>query len=152
MTYELKDCMDCKAQFLGANRSQRCKPCQKEARRQRQNKLDKIYYQKNREKILKKHVEYQLIRRHKDIEYRLKQLLKGHTRRARIAASDGSFTSEQWEERQRVQCYSCFDCGEYKPLTIDHIIPLSKSGSNSIDNIQALCGSCNSRKKDKVWI
>lgn len=35
-------------------------------------------------------------------------------------------------------------------LTVDHIWPKSRGGSNHIDNLQPMCSPCNSRKKDKI--
>lgn len=40
----------------------------------------------------------------------------------------------------------CLCCGDDDNITIDHVIPVSKGGENSIDNLQPLCRSCNSRK------
>jgi 5-methylcytosine-specific restriction endonuclease McrA len=35
-------------------------------------------------------------------------------------------------------------------LEIDHIVPLSKGGSDNLDNKQALCQKCNNFKSDKL--
>lgn len=40
----------------------------------------------------------------------------------------------------------CVACGATNNITIDHIIPLAKGGTNCIDNLQPLCHSCNSSK------
>ncbi len=42
--------------------------------------------------------------------------------------------------------YRCCICGSTEDLTLDHIVPVSRSGSNGPDNLQTLCRSCNSRK------
>lgn len=36
------------------------------------------------------------------------------------------------------------------PLTVDHIVPLSRGGKNVISNMQAMHRSCNSAKRDRV--
>ncbi len=46
----------------------------------------------------------------------------------------------------------CWYCGrkveDPKELTIDHIIPRSKGGTNDMDNIFMVCKGCNSSKRD----
>ncbi len=35
-------------------------------------------------------------------------------------------------------------------MTIDHIVPLNKGGTNNIENLRGLCRACNGRKSDKT--
>lgn len=46
--------------------------------------------------------------------------------------------------------YVCQECGKIEGLEIDHIVPLSRGGSDELDNLQLLCHACNMAKKDKM--
>ena len=46
--------------------------------------------------------------------------------------------------------YQCVYCGATDDLAIDHIFPFSRGGSNTPDNLQVLCKSCNSSKGDSI--
>ncbi|MBA2534119.1 MAG: HNH endonuclease [Rubrobacter sp.] len=68
-------------------------------------------------------------------------------RRAAKHASPGSFTAEEFEvlcETYGNECLACGDTGV--ALAADHVVPLTKGGSDDISNIQPLCGSCNREK------
>ena len=42
--------------------------------------------------------------------------------------------------------YQCLHCGVRKDLSLDHIHPESKGGATTLENLQTLCRSCNSKK------
>ncbi len=44
----------------------------------------------------------------------------------------------------------CVKCGSTEDLGFDHIIPLSKGGSNTERNIQLLCEQCHRAKRDTI--
>lgn len=66
----------------------------------------------------------------------------------------GFFTKEEWENLLRKNAYTCLSCGRHKDeilIVADHIVPLSRGGSNTIENIQPLCRSCNAHKYTKTY-
>ena len=73
--------------------------------------------------------------------------------RAKKNGGGGSFTVEEFETLCNFYDNKCLCCGtpaHIKPLTADHVVPVSKYGSSYIENIQPLCQSCNSSKGDKT--
>lgn len=73
-------------------------------------------------------------------------------RRSRLG-TEGHHTVKEWAELKEEYFYTCPSCLLAEPdikLTQDHIIPLISGGSDWIDNIQPLCGLCNSKKMRKT--
>ena len=54
------------------------------------------------------------------------------------------------KEIKRLYSSPCFFCGSTEKITMDHIIPISRSGNHSVGNLQPLCKSCNSSKKSRL--
>jgi hypothetical protein len=71
-------------------------------------------------------------------------------RRALERKAEGSYTQEEFETLCQRYGNICLCCGKRKKLSVDHIVPLSKGGKNSIDNIQPLCITCNKKKATKT--
>jgi 5-methylcytosine-specific restriction endonuclease McrA len=46
--------------------------------------------------------------------------------------------------------FTCVECGSRRRLTVDHIYPRSRGGTNAESNLRTLCRSCNSRKGARV--
>jgi len=57
------------------------------------------------------------------------------TQRARILKRDG---------------YTCQNCKAEEHLCIDHVIPVSRGGDSSDENLRVLCQSCNAKKSNKL--
>jgi len=64
-----------------------------------------------------------------------------------------SFTKSIRHEVFKKDKYHCIECGATNKkavLHIDHIIPVSKGGTDELDNLQTLCESCNLAKKNRI--
>lgn len=67
-------------------------------------------------------------------------------RRARMASNPVFEVSDEF--LKRLYTSPCVACGNTKKITADHIIPVARGGEHSESNLQPLCGSCNSSKRD----
>jgi len=47
--------------------------------------------------------------------------------------------------------YKCHYCGETECLTIDHVVPRSKGGTNEQSNLLTACHGCNASKGAKSY-
>jgi 5-methylcytosine-specific restriction endonuclease McrA len=68
----------------------------------------------------------------------------------------GSFSPKEWDAIVKKQRGRCALCRHKSKLTADHVIPVSRGGSNYAFNIQGLCLPCNLAKwahvpNEAVW-
>ena len=47
--------------------------------------------------------------------------------------------------------YKCAYCGDGNNLTIDHVVPRSKGGTDFTKNVVCCCSDCNQRKGHEPW-
>ena len=82
---------------------------------------------------------------------------KKRRRRARKAGARGKIKEIRIFERDKWQCWICGrktrrtnNQTDPKQATIDHVIPLSKGGQHTAENVACACRSCNVKKRDRV--
>lgn len=66
--------------------------------------------------------------------------------KARRRGAVGSFSPVEWNALLAEHGYKCAHCESSENIEIDHIVPIALGGTNTIDNVQPLCRSCNSSK------
>lgn len=68
-------------------------------------------------------------------------------RRFKRLGSDATLTPDGWLETLETFNRSCAYClSSSEELTMDHIVPLSRGGSHTADNVVPACRPCNSKK------
>lgn len=126
-----------------------CKDCQRITDSERYKKTKdqrKItsgrWYQQNKESVLSRSREWQTNNPEKIRAKRWRRRTKSNS-----VFSDHQPFSQKFIRELYLECLCC---GTTLDLTIDHVLPLSLGGTNTLGNYQVLCRSCNSSKGTKV--
>jgi len=106
-----------------------------EANKEGQREYHRWYYEANKEEMGECMRRYR--REHPEVRQRA---------RARRVDAEGSFTAEELRLKYAEFDNRCVYCGDVATLTPDHMIPLSRGGSNYIDNVVPACYACNVKK------
>lgn len=133
----------------------RCKPCRRVVLREWYAKNPKRFYEakqrykaRHPERVARQAAEYKQRRATKVREamYASRAKTKG------VPAPVAWTEMDYWRLYHIVQAARCALCGKKDGglLTVDHIVPISKGGSDDRDNIQLLCGHCNSSKGTRI--
>jgi hypothetical protein len=80
---------------------------------------------------------------------KIMEILK-RRRAKKLGAAICNLTNKQWDEIKSAYEMRCAYCGHrFERLTQDHVIPLSKGGNHTKDNVVPACRPCNSKKRDR---
>lgn len=74
-----------------------------------------------------------------------KDIWKHRSKDSRLISGPDAFLVK---ERAKNRCELCGISGEERRLDVDHIVPVNKGGKTVVENLQALCRTCNSQKRD----
>jgi 5-methylcytosine-specific restriction endonuclease McrA len=158
-----KICVKCGAEFVG----RRCLACKKvsdaawkKANVERIKIVDAQWVKNNPEKVAATKKRY--AERHPDRRKKSKaawqsankdrMLAHGHNRRAKIKSVGGKISLTLKDSLYKLQKGKCACCKEdlsKKKPHLDHIMPIARGGSNTDENMQLLCSSCNQSKNAK---
>lgn len=107
------------------------------------------YKQEHREQMHQKYAEY--VRSPRGRETSRLRSRKYHTRVRGLTTSLNQYHVLMLLHFQDNKCACCGEMfTEKRKYEIDHVVPVSKGGPLTFDNVQLLCRSCNARKRDHV--
>lgn len=119
-----------------------CKHCFRE--------YHKRYQQKNKAVIA-----YKSRKRRRSVEGYIASRSYIHRKKAAEYGVECTLTDEDWEKlllQSNGFCYYCGKPHQLRELTIDHVIPMSKGGGHTRDNVVMACIKCNASKgEDSAW-
>lgn len=117
------------------------------ARREQIRAYDRMRAKRDRSK--KRVIIDRWIRRNPDRHAELCRV-KAHRRRARERGAVGTFSADDISRITKAQRNRCALCKKKsRRLTVDHIMPLARGGTNWPHNLQMACLQCNRKKNAK---
>jgi 5-methylcytosine-specific restriction endonuclease McrA len=121
--------------------SKKCKMAQVEKRRVRD---DHARYLRERERRITYAIAYAAA--HPEVGQRAKR------KRKALLSGSGIYDVSKRDWRRLCLRYGgrCAYCNEVAPLTMDHVVPISRGGVHSIGNLVPACANCNSTKRHRT--
>lgn len=117
----------------------------REANPERYVENNRARYEANKEQVAKYSRAYR--KEHPEVDR-----AHGLRRRALKRDAEGAHTATDIQAQYKRQNGKCYYCGQKvgKNYHVDHIVPLSRGGSNGPENLVIACPTCNLRKSDKL--
>lgn len=135
-------------EFYTANRDRISKERQEKRGRPRQPAMSREEYNARKREKYQEQRDYYAKKNREWVQSHPAENRQRARRRYLRTQVEGSFTTDEWETLVELCDGRCLKCGRRLKLTADHIIPLTAEGTtNWLDNIQPLCGGCNSSKR-----
>jgi 5-methylcytosine-specific restriction endonuclease McrA len=112
--------------------------------RERISEQGQAYYEANKERVRQRHRSWYAKNRDRHaVHWRKRRALKK-------GATIGVVDYTAIRERDRGLCYLCGEAVDPADLHFEHVIPLSRGGSHSMENIRVSHAACNWRKGTKT--
>lgn len=134
------ECKDCTKKFKAQRES---KPGVKEERARKERERRKLHKDRINATLKKQRSTY--------LKEKVKMQNANNSHKRRVITKDGTTTAELIEWKS-TQIPICVYCGATHNLSIDHIVPLSKGGTHTTDNLALACLSCNYSKNNTSLI
>jgi 5-methylcytosine-specific restriction endonuclease McrA len=134
-------------------REERIDECREKARASYQKRKQiilaqqRFYYQQNREQVKASNARWRAANPEK-----VREIVRtvGNRRRARLANSLATLTVQQWAAILELYQGRCAYCGTSGKMEQDHVIPVSRGGGTTAENIVPACGTCNRSKNART--
>lgn len=118
------------------------------ANQERQRLWFREYHQKNRDIIIAKVARWR--REHVERRREIARLSAGRRHALKMGSKVERVSFNRIVERDEWRCWICHRRVAWRDLHLDHVVPLSRGGSHTEDNIRVTHATCNLKKNRKL--